>query len=121
MRRLEGNVLERKEGLLERKGSLERKDVLRDRKEGFAVENWASGGERNCAPCPKEPEGHGSGAYFGPWYSGTLYRKSDLCMPRNETARPRYQSLQSVNDLYIPRIALPIWLQQNRHTDPGNI
>ncbi len=27
----------------------------------------------------------------------------------------------SVSDLYIPRISLPIWLQQNRQTDPGNI
>ncbi len=27
----------------------------------------------------------------------------------------------SVSDLYIPRIGLPIWLQQNMQTDPGNI
>jgi hypothetical protein len=27
----------------------------------------------------------------------------------------------SVSDLYIPRIGLPIWLQRNRQTDPGNI
>jgi hypothetical protein len=27
----------------------------------------------------------------------------------------------SVSDLYIPRICLHIWLQQNRQTDPGNI
>ncbi len=27
----------------------------------------------------------------------------------------------SVSDLYIPRISLPIWLQQNSKTDPGNI
>jgi hypothetical protein len=27
----------------------------------------------------------------------------------------------SVSDLYIPRIGLPIWLQQNRKTDPENI
>jgi hypothetical protein len=27
----------------------------------------------------------------------------------------------SVSDLYIPRIGLPIWLQQNSLTDPGNI
>jgi hypothetical protein len=26
-----------------------------------------------------------------------------------------------VSDLYIPKIGLPIWLQQNRQTDPGNI
>jgi hypothetical protein len=27
----------------------------------------------------------------------------------------------SVNDLCIPRVGLPIWLQQNRQTDPGKI
>ncbi len=27
----------------------------------------------------------------------------------------------SVSDLYITRIGLPIWLQQNRQTDSGNI
>ncbi len=27
----------------------------------------------------------------------------------------------SVSNLYIPRIGLPIWLQQNRQADPGNI
>ncbi len=27
----------------------------------------------------------------------------------------------SVSDLYIPTIGLPIWLQQNRWTDPGNL
>jgi hypothetical protein len=27
----------------------------------------------------------------------------------------------SVSDLFTPRIGLPIWLQQNRQTDPGNI
>jgi hypothetical protein len=25
------------------------------------------------------------------------------------------------SDLYIPRISLPIWLQQNKQTDPENI
>ncbi len=27
----------------------------------------------------------------------------------------------SVSDLYILRICLPVWQQQNRHTDPGDI
>ncbi len=27
----------------------------------------------------------------------------------------------SVRDLYIPSIGLPIWLQQNRQTNPGNL
>ncbi len=26
-----------------------------------------------------------------------------------------------VSDLYIPGIGLPVWLQQNKQTDPGNI
>ncbi len=53
----------------------------------------------------------------------TLYRKSNLCIPSNEPARPRSQFLHSVSvsNLYIPRISLPIWLQQNRKTDPRNI
>ncbi len=54
-----------------------------------------------------------------------LYQKSDLCIPRNETARPCSGFLHSCICerfiLYIPRIGLPIWLQQNRQTDPGNI
>jgi hypothetical protein len=47
-----------------------------------------------------------------------LYRKSELCVPRNETARLHSQSHihVSVSDLYITRIGQPI-LQ----TDPGNI
>jgi hypothetical protein len=49
----------------------------------------------------------------------TLYLKSYLCIPRNETARPNSYIRVSVSDLYIPRISLPIWLQQNRQTDPG--
>jgi hypothetical protein len=48
-----------------------------------------------------------------------LYRKSDLSITGHETARPL--SLVSVNVLNIPRICLPIWLQQNMQTDPGNI
>ncbi len=53
------------------------------------------------------------------WYTVYTVRKSDLCILGNETARPHSQFLYSVNDLYIPRIGLPIWLQQNRHTDPA--
>ncbi len=57
----------------------------------------------------------------------SLYQKSDLCIPRNETAQPRSQFLHSCICeqfiLYIPRIGLSIWiwLQQNRQTGPGNI
>jgi hypothetical protein len=54
----------------------------------------------------------------------SLYRKSDLCMPRNETALSHSQFLHSCISyrfLCISRISLPIWLQQNRQTDPGNI
>ncbi len=46
---------------------------------------------------------------------------SDLCIPRNETARHRYfqnkiimfQIHLSVSDLYLPRIGLPDLLQPN--------
>ena len=34
---------------------------------------------------------------------------------------PNYYIHVSVRDLNIPRIGLPIWLQQNRQTYPGNI
>jgi hypothetical protein len=34
---------------------------------------------------------------------------------------PNYYIRVSVSDLYIPRIGLPILLQQNRQTVPGNI
>ncbi len=33
--------------------------------------------------------------FFHPVLITTLYRKSDLCIPRNETARPRFQFLHS--------------------------
>ncbi len=57
-------------------------------------------------------------------FTHTLYRKSDLCIPINEIARPYSQFLLhllhvSVSNLYIPNIGLPIWLQQNRQTILG--
>jgi hypothetical protein len=53
---------------------------------------------------------------------------SDLCIPRNETARPQnYYVLSSnfhihasVSYLYISRIGLPILLQPNSQNVPGN-
>jgi hypothetical protein len=53
----------------------------------------------------------------------TLYRKSDLCIPRNETARPRSLLLHSCicEPFTYPRIGLSFWLQQNRQMDPENI
>ncbi len=53
----------------------------------------------------------------------TLYWKSDLFIPRNETVQPVTNSYihVSVSDLYISRIILPICLHQNRQTDPRNI
>ncbi len=44
--------------------------------------------------------------------------------PRKDTAWPQSQISYihiSVTDLYIPTIGLPIWLQQNKSADPGNI
>jgi hypothetical protein len=53
----------------------------------------------------------------------TLYQKSDLCIPRYETARSCSQFLLScICERFVySRIKLPIWLQQKRQTDPGNI
>jgi hypothetical protein len=34
---------------------------------------------------------------------------------------PNFYIHVAESDLYIPRICLPVWLQQNRHTDPWNI
>ncbi len=61
------------------------------------------------------------------WYricSTTPYQKSDLSITRNETARFVVSNSYihvSVSNLYIHRVGLPIWLQQNRQTDSGNI
>ncbi len=44
--------------------------------------------------------------------SGTLYRKSNLFIPKKEIARCQSQFLLYVSDLYIPRISPHIWLQQ---------
>jgi hypothetical protein len=55
---------------------------------------------------------------------------SHLCIPRNETviSKQYYNLLSpssythiSVRDLYISRIGLPVLLQGNMWTDPGNI
>jgi hypothetical protein len=55
---------------------------------------------------------------------------SHLCIPRNETVitKQNYYVLSpssythiSVRELYISRIGLPILLQENMWTDPGNI
>ncbi len=53
----------------------------------------------------------------------TLYQKSDLCISRNETAQPRSQFLHSsICERFIYSwICPPIWLQQNRQTDPMEI
>ncbi len=52
-----------------------------------------------------------------------LYLKSYLCIPRNETARPRFQFLHSwICEQFINSQVLSAYLvQQNRQTDPGNI
>ncbi len=48
----------------------------------------------------------------------TLQRRSDLCIPRNQTARPQSQfphsCTVSVSNLYTPTIFPTIFLQQNR-------
>jgi hypothetical protein len=53
----------------------------------------------------------------------TSYRKIETLIPRNETGglSPNSYVHASVSDLYIPTVGLPILLQVNRCTDPGNI
>ncbi len=53
---------------------------------------------------------------------GTLQRKSHSCIPEKELCglSPNLHNHMSVSDLYIPRIGLRIFLQQNRQTDRGN-
>jgi hypothetical protein len=71
------------------------------------------------------------------WVGVTLNRKGSTCMCicTHCTEYPTYVFPEiklcglvpdsyihvSVSDLYIPRIGLPIWLQQNRQTNPRNI
>ncbi len=52
-----------------------------------------------------------------------LYHISDYEFPEMKICGlvPNYYINVSVSALYIPRIGLPLWLQQNRQTDPGNI
>ncbi len=53
-----------------------------------------------------------------------LYQISDYEFPKMKMCGlvpNSYIFNVSVSALYIPRISLPIWLQQDRQTDPGNI
>jgi hypothetical protein len=51
------------------------------------------------------------------------YRKFEPNIPRKGIAghSPNFIIHVSVSDLYIPRIGLPILLQENMLTDPGNM
>jgi hypothetical protein len=53
----------------------------------------------------------------------TLQRKFDLSIPRKELRglSPNFYIHVSLSDLFIPTIGPPIFLQQNRQTDCGNI
>ncbi len=57
------------------------------------------------------------------WTGPILYRKSYSCIPRNKLLClvPNSYIHVSVSAFYISRIGLPIWLQQNRQSNPGNI
>ncbi len=51
-----------------------------------------------------------------------LQRKSHLCIPRKGRGLSlNFLNHVSVSDLYFPRIGPPIFLQQNRQTNRGNI
>ncbi len=52
------------------------------------------------------------------------YRKLGINVPRKGNVRPLLSQFHihvHVSDLYIPTIGLPILLQENMWTDPGNI
>jgi hypothetical protein len=53
----------------------------------------------------------------------TQYRKFETNIPSKGIAwpQPNFHIHVSVSDLYIPRISLPILLQENMWTDSGNI
>ncbi len=56
------------------------------------------------------------------WNWSYLYRKSDLCIPINETVRPRSQFLHSCFcGRFIYSQDQSDWLQQNRQSDTENI
>ncbi len=46
---------------------------------------------------------------------------SKQIFPEERNCASNFHSHVSVSDLYIPRIGLPILLQENMSTDPGNI
>ncbi len=52
-----------------------------------------------------------------------LYKKPIYVLPEMKLCSliPNSYIHVSLSNLNIPRISLPIWLQQNRQTDPGNI
>jgi hypothetical protein len=55
-------------------------------------------------------------------YSQKLNCADSLFTKHNYTVlSPNFHIQVSVSNLYIPRIGLPILLQPNRQTDPGNI
>jgi hypothetical protein len=58
---------------------------------------------------------------YSKYVQHTMQRRFELCISRNQTARPCSVSHTSVSDLYIPRIDPPILLQPNRQTDRGNV
>ncbi len=85
-------------------------------------------GDGGTAPGGDRPPHHLSPALPTRWINffglcTTLKRNFDLCFPIYETAGliPYTYSHIFVSDLYIARIGLAIWLQQNRQTNPGNI
>ncbi len=58
------------------------------------------------------------------WWAATLYPENPIYVFPEMKLRglvPSFNIHVSVNDLYIPRIGLPILLQQNRQTRPGKI
>jgi hypothetical protein len=57
------------------------------------------------------------------WTAKIQYRKLEKNIPRNgmRGISPNFHIHVSVSDLYIPRIGLPVLLQENMWTDFGNL
>jgi hypothetical protein len=66
-------------------------------------------------------------AYLGQWHSFLFTphctKKPIYVFPDMKLCGliPNSYIYVSVSDFYIPRIGLPLWRQQNRQTDPGNM
>jgi hypothetical protein len=79
---------------------------------------------REAAPvCQKINQKNINSYCNGKYQSVTQYRKFETIIPKKEFRglSPNFHIHVSVSDFYIPTIGLPILLQENMWTDPGNV